>query len=115
MVLDGASSGLWFDGWKRPIADPALRFAVCRVRLRPSHTGLLWNNRARTLARPFAFAPWEGRSPPPFGRYADCDRECEVAAPGTWLLQTGWRRIGLIDPAEVPGGGTQRRGTRRAR
>ena len=81
VVLDGASSGLWFDGWKRPIADPALRFAVCRVRLRPSHTG----------------------------------RECEVAAPRTWLLETGWRRIGLIDPAEVPGGGTQRRGTRLAR
>jgi REP element-mobilizing transposase RayT len=26
-----------------------------------------------------------------------------VAMPRTWLLATGWRRHGLIDPAEVPG------------
>ena len=59
VVLDGASSGLWFDGWK-------------------------------------------GRGPTP-GRYADAGREPEVASPRTWLLSTGWRRIGLVDPAEVPG------------
>ena len=60
VVLDGASSGLWFDGWR-------------------------------------------GRSPPA-GRYADSGRAREVAAAGTWLLDIGWRQIGLIDPAEVPGG-----------
>jgi REP element-mobilizing transposase RayT len=27
----------------------------------------------------------------------------EVAHPRTWLLRAGWRRHGLIDPAEVPG------------
>jgi hypothetical protein len=27
----------------------------------------------------------------------------EVAGPHTWLLAVGWRRHGLIDPAEVPG------------
>jgi REP element-mobilizing transposase RayT len=27
----------------------------------------------------------------------------EVARPRTWLLGAGWRRHGLIDPAEVPG------------
>ena len=59
VVLDGASSGLWFDGWK-------------------------------------------GRAPPA-GRYADPGRECEVAPARSWLLTRGWRRIGLIDPAEVPG------------
>jgi putative transposase len=26
-----------------------------------------------------------------------------VAAPHTWLLRVGWRRHGLLDPAEVPG------------
>jgi len=26
-----------------------------------------------------------------------------VAPPGTWLLSVGWRRVGLIDPAEIPG------------
>ena len=60
VVLDGASSGLWFDGWK-------------------------------------------GRAPPPRGRYADPGRDCEVAPARSWLLTNGWRRIGLIDPAEVPG------------
>jgi REP element-mobilizing transposase RayT len=28
----------------------------------------------------------------------------DVSRPRTWLLTTGWRRHGLIDPAEVPGG-----------
>ena len=65
VVLDGASSGLWFDGWK-------------------------------------------GRAPPP-RRYADPARQCEVAPARTWLLTKGWRRIGLIDPAEVPGASPQRR------
>ena len=59
VVLDGASSGLWFDGWK-------------------------------------------GRGPPA-GRYADSNRELEIAPARSWLLAKGWRRIGLIDPAEVPG------------
>jgi REP-associated tyrosine transposase len=26
-----------------------------------------------------------------------------TAAPGTWLLSTGWRFLGLIAPDEVPG------------
>ena len=67
VVLDGASSGLWFDGWK-------------------------------------------GRAPPSAGRYADPGRECEVAPARSWLLTRGWRRIGLIDPAEVPGVSRNRRG-----
>ncbi len=35
-------------------------------------------------------APWVGDLP-------------EVSAPHTWLLLVGWRRHGLVDPAEVPG------------
>jgi hypothetical protein len=27
----------------------------------------------------------------------------DVARPRTWLLRVGWRRHGLVDPAEVPG------------
>ncbi|MDJ0864707.1 MAG: transposase [Myxococcota bacterium] len=27
----------------------------------------------------------------------------EVALPRSWLLRSGWRRYGLVDPAEVPG------------
>jgi len=28
----------------------------------------------------------------------------EVATPRTWLLRIGWRRHGLVDPGETPGG-----------
>lgn len=54
-AIDPASSGRWFDGWRRDTRNGA-----------PS-----------------------GPSP--------------VARPRTWLLATGWRRYGLVDPAEVPG------------
>ncbi len=53
--LDTASSGAWFDGWRRaPPGDP--------------DTG-----------------------------------PAAVVSAHTWLLRRGWRRHGLIDPAEVPG------------
>jgi REP element-mobilizing transposase RayT len=55
VVLDIASSGAWFDGWKRP-------------------------------------PPTEE----PKG-------SCPVARARFWLLREGWRRRGLVDPAEVPG------------
>ncbi len=28
----------------------------------------------------------------------------EVAQPRSWLLRVGWRRHGLVDPGELPGG-----------
>ncbi len=55
--LDEASSGRWFQGWKR---------------------------------RPRGPTPAAAR---------------EVASARTWLLTTGWRRHGLVDPVEVPGAG----------
>ena len=58
--LDVASSGRWFDGWKRV---PSVSREMIRA----------------------------GDDPP------------EVARAHTWLLTTGWRRRGLVDPAEVPG------------
>ena len=54
--IDPASSGRWFDGWRRRL---------------------------------------------PGGGVGD---RPAVAGPSTWLLRAGWRRAGLIDPAEVPGG-----------
>ncbi len=60
--LDPASSGRWFDGWKRE------RIGTGREVTTP------------TLALP---------SP--------------VARARTWLLAVGWRRHGLLDPADVPG------------
>ena len=54
--VDPASSGRWFDGWRRkPFTD-----------------------------RPTTAVP--------------------VTRPRTWLLAIGWRRHGLVDPDEVPGG-----------
>jgi hypothetical protein len=55
VVLDVASSGAWFDGWKwpPPIVEPIGARPVARARF--------------------------------------------------WLLREGWRRRGLVDPAEVPG------------
>jgi REP element-mobilizing transposase RayT len=58
VVIDPASSGRWFQGWKR------------------GSTALIG-------------AP-------------DPDRPA-VSRPRTWLLCWGWRRWGLVDPAEVPG------------
>jgi hypothetical protein len=55
VVIDPASSGRWFEGWRTPVV--------------------------------------RGASDPP-----------AVAAALTWLLRIGWRRAGLIEPREVPGG-----------
>lgn len=67
----------------------------------------------RTLSRAFGFDPasscrwFDGWSrtvdsdPSPFAR-------APVAAPRSWLLATGWKRSGLLDPDEIPG----RRGAR---
>lgn len=46
------------------------------------------------------FDGWIGRRGPPA---AERPRELPVARARTWLLRVGWRRHGLIDPAEVPG------------
>jgi REP element-mobilizing transposase RayT len=46
-----------------------------------------WSRRFQSLS---------SREPPP------------TALPRTWLLRVGWRRHGLIDPSEVPGGGQSR-------
>ncbi len=32
----------------------------------------------------------------------------EVSPAETWLLRIGWKKFGLIDPAEVPGGRKRR-------
>jgi hypothetical protein len=45
------------------------------------------------------FDCWTRRVQPLSSREPPC-----VAEPRTWLLRVGWRRHGLIDPAEVPGG-----------
>jgi REP element-mobilizing transposase RayT len=37
------------------------------------------------------------------GRRSEPERATPVAQAHTWLLRAGWRRHGLLDPAEIPG------------
>ena len=73
--IDAASSAAWFDGWKRSRAGT----------VRPPGRG---PDGATVTVPPATVPPASGASP--------------VARARTWLLGSGWRRHGLIDPAEVP-------------
>jgi REP element-mobilizing transposase RayT len=54
---------------------------------------------------PASSARWfDGWRPEVASRIPESRASPEVARPRTWLLQVGWRRHGLIDPGEVPGG-----------
>jgi REP-associated tyrosine transposase len=49
-------------------------------------------------------ARWfDGWRPEVVDRSPETRTSCEVARPRTWLLRVGWRRHGLVSPAEVPG------------
>jgi hypothetical protein len=49
-------------------------------------------------------ARWfDGWRPEAVSRFPEAGTAREVARPRTWLLRVGWRRHGLVDPAEVPG------------
>ena len=73
--VDPASSGAWFDGWKREIGGGRGAGAAA----------IVLPDGARRAAPGLV-------------------RERTTAAARSWLLRVGWRRHGLIDPAEVPGG-----------
>jgi REP element-mobilizing transposase RayT len=47
------------------------------------------------------FDGWRRDAP---SRFRESGASPEVARARTWLLRVGWRRHGLVDPAEVPGG-----------
>jgi REP element-mobilizing transposase RayT len=54
---------------------------------------------------PASSARWfDGWQPKAAVRRPDAEGSCEVARPKTWLLRVGWRRHGLVDLIEVPGG-----------
>ena len=48
------------------------------------------------------FDGWRWR-PVPDGRRAHAFSGAPVARPHTWLMAKGWRRLGLLDPSEIPG------------
>jgi REP element-mobilizing transposase RayT len=60
---------------------------------------------SRALLDPASSARWfDGWRPGVAPRIPEEPRvEREVARPRTWLLGMGWRRHGLVDPAELPG------------
>jgi hypothetical protein len=59
----------------------------------------------RTLD-PASSARWfDGWRPAVASRIPESRGRPEVARPRTWLLRAGWRRHGLVDPEEQPGGG----------
>ena len=45
------------------------------------------------------FDGWARRAQPP----SSSSDPAPIAPPRTWLLRVGWRRHGLLDPAEIPG------------
>lgn len=72
----------------------ALAYVLCNAR---KHK--LVRNPARNWVDPYSSAPifqgWKRR-------VQEIDLPPPIAAPATWLLRTGWRRHGLLDPAYVP-------------
>lgn len=72
-VLDPASSARWFEGW----ADAPAPIGAPGVAFRVGPPADLHSNHC---------------SDPP-----------AIAPAQTWLLRLGWRRYGLIRPAEIPG------------
>jgi hypothetical protein len=52
---------------------------------------------------PASSARWfDGWRPEVESRFPAARGDSEVAPAHTWLLKTGWRRHGLVDPSEVP-------------
>jgi REP element-mobilizing transposase RayT len=58
---------------------------------------------AAPLLDPASSARWfDGWRRDVAGRVSEISPSCEVARPRSWLLRIGWRRHGLVDPAEIP-------------
>ena len=59
---------------------------------------------SRAPLDPASSARWfDGWRPKAANRPQEGSGAPEVARPRTWLLRVGWRRHGLVDPAELPG------------
>jgi REP element-mobilizing transposase RayT len=64
---------------------------------------------------PASSAQWfDGWKPRKSRSSEEAGRKRSVARPRTWLLTVGWRRHGLLDPDDVPGGRRRASGTKRA-
>jgi REP element-mobilizing transposase RayT len=103
-VFDGRGPVLTERYHQRVVRSPrevrnALAYVILNARKHAAALGL-GSLRSATSVDPASsgrwFAGWACTVPPP-------PDEPAVAAPQTWLLRVGWRRHGLIHPAEIPG------------
>jgi REP-associated tyrosine transposase len=79
------------------------RHALAYVLLQERHHAALRGERVPTGRDPCSSAPcFDGWTVPCRPRDGPWTRT--VVAPAMWLLRVGWRRHGLVDPLEVPGG-----------
>ena len=106
----GRKGGVFDDRYhKQTVTNPrqtrnVVSYVILNARKHGVHRreSLHWSE---TYIDPFSSARYfdgftSGVGPP---RLRNSDRALPVAAAQTWLLRTGWRRHGLIDPNETPG------------
>jgi REP element-mobilizing transposase RayT len=81
----------------------ALRYVLLNARRHaaPAKTTLARAVRIDPASSARWFDGWKGKSPVPSALEPPAARA--VARARTWLLSVGWRRHGLLDPADVPG------------
>ena len=95
----GRRGALWADRYhRRDLTTPrevhhALAYVLCNAR--KHHAGVPELDACSSATW---FDGWKRQSPAP-----NPGREAPVRAARTWLLTTGWRRHGLLDPSTTPG------------
>ena len=107
----GSRSGPVLDGryHHRSLRSPReVRRALAYVLLNARRHLANQRRKVSPAAPPFdpaSSARWfDGWRPEAANRIEVSSGAPEVARPRTWLLRVGWRRHGLVDPSEVPGG-----------
>jgi REP element-mobilizing transposase RayT len=103
-------------GWRGPVLDGRYHLRVLRTprEVRNAVAYVLLNARRHWQKRHGAAPPvrvdaassgrwFDGWRSPLAAPPAHAHGPPEVARARTWLLASGWRRHGLVDPAEVPG------------
>ncbi len=96
----------------------ALRYVLLNARRHAAQAGAALRRHRVALdpassARWFdGWKRWPPRSQDVHGALPPVRRKCPVARPRTWLLRVGWRRQGLLDPADVPGDDHSKRSPR---
>lgn len=87
----------------------ALRYVLLNARKHAAATAKMARKVPKVVLDPASSARWfdgwkasHGTAPSAL-EHASAHEDRPVARARTWLLRVGWRRHGLLDPAEVPG------------